>query len=138
MSVEFTPLSFLGRWAFAAALVFGSYNPTSYSYISWALGESTEFGPAVALLGVVLLICWVMFVRATWISLGPVGIILGLALFGCFIWLLVDTGILSLDSTSALTWLALLLISLILAAGMSWSHIRRRLSGQFDVDEVED
>ena len=28
--------------------------------------------------------------------------------------------------------------SLLLATGMSWSHIRRRLTGQLDVDDVED
>ncbi|MEM1112158.1 MAG: DUF6524 family protein [Pseudomonadota bacterium] len=138
MAVEFNAVSFLGRWAFAAALVFGTYNPTAFSYISWLLAEGTEFGPVPALLGVILLICWIMFIRATWISLGPVGIILGLALFGCMVWLMVDLGILSLDSTSALTWIALLLMSLLLATGMSWSHIRRRLSGQFDVDEVDE
>ena len=138
MAVEFNAVSFLGRWAFAAALVFGTYNPTDFSYASWALSEEVEFGPVVALVGVILLICWIMFLRATWISLGPIGIILGLALFGCLIWLLVDVGILHMDSTSALTWLALLLMSLLLATGMSWSHIRRRLSGQFDVDEVDD
>jgi len=50
----------------------------------------------------------------------------------------VDVGLLSLDSTGALTWVVLLLLSLILATGMSWSHIRRRLTGQFDVDDIED
>ncbi|MGB5773274.1 MAG: DUF6524 family protein [Sedimenticolaceae bacterium] len=32
----------------------------------------------------------------------------------------------------------LVLLSAILAVGMSWSHIRRRLTGQIDVDEVDD
>jgi hypothetical protein len=63
---------------------------------------------------------------------------LGAAFFACLIWLLVDVGLLSLDSTSALTWVVLLLLSLILATGMSWSHIRRRLTGQFDVDDMDD
>jgi hypothetical protein len=88
--------------------------------------------------GVALLIAWIVFLRATFLSLGWLGIILGAALFGCFIWLLIDIGWLSMDSTGAITWLVLLLISLILAVGMSWSHIRRRLTGQVDVDDVED
>ena len=29
-------------------------------------------------------------------------------------------------------------LSLILAVGLSWSHIRRRLTGQVDVDDLED
>ena len=57
MAVEFNAISFLGRWAFAAALVFGTYNPTEFSYVSWALSDTMEFGPVVALVGVILLIC---------------------------------------------------------------------------------
>lgn len=138
MAKEFNAVSFLARWVFAALLVFGTYNPTEYSYISWVFGGGTEFGPVPALVGVGLLIAWIVFLRATFMSLGWLGITLGAAFFACFIWLLVDVGWLSLDSTGAITWLALLLISLILALGMSWSHVRRRLSGQYDVDDVDD
>ena len=138
MANEFNIGSFFARWLFAALLVFGTYNPTDYSYLSWLLAEETELGPIVALVGVVLLIAWIVFLRATFLSLGWLGICLGAALFGCVLWLLVDVGLLSLDSTSATTWLVLLVLSLILATGMSWSHIRRRLTGQFDVDDIED
>lgn len=138
MAKEFTALGLLGRWLFALLLVFGTYNPTDYSYASWVLSESTTFGPVPALVGVTLLIGWIIFLRATFIALGWVGIILGAAFFGCVIWLLVDAHWLSLDSGSAITWVALLLLSLILGVGVSWSHIRRRLTGQFDVDEVDD
>jgi len=138
MANEFNIGSFFARWLFAALLVFGSYNPTEYSYLSWLLAEGTELGPIVALVGLILLIAWIVFLRATFLSLGWLGICLGAALFGCVLWLLVDVGLLSLDSTSAITWLVLLVLSLILATGMSWSHIRRRLTGQFDVDDIED
>ena len=138
MATEFNTLSFVGRLAFAAILVFGTYNPSDYSYASLLTAEGTEFGPVVALIGVALLIAWIIFLRATFLSLGWLGIILGTALFSCIIWLLVDLGWLSLDSPSAISWVALILLALILAVGMSWSHIRRRLSGQFDVDDIED
>lgn len=138
MASNFDAGSFISRWLFAVALVFGTYNPTEYSYISWVAAEGTELGPVVALVGVTLLIGWVIYLRATLRSLGVVGIALGLALFGSLIWLLIDIGWLSLEETGALTWVILLLLSLILATGMSWSHIRRRLSGQQDVDDVDD
>ena len=138
MANEFNVGSFFARWLFAALLVFGTYNPTEYSYLSWLLAEGTEFGPIVALVGMILLIAWIVFLRATFLSLGWLGICLGAALFACVLWLLVDVGLLSLNSTSAITWLVLLVLSLILATGMSWSHIRRRLTGQFDVDDIED
>lgn len=138
MANEFNAGSFFARWLFAALLVFGTYNPTDYSYFSWVLAEGTEFGPIVALAGVVLLIAWIVFLRATFLSLGWLGISLGAALFACVLWLLVDVGLLSLEATGTITWLVLLVLSLILATGMSWSHIRRRLTGQFDVDDIED
>ena len=138
MASQFTVGSFIGRWVFAMLLVFGTYNPSDYSYIGWALTEGTEFGPVLALLGVILVIGWIIFLRATFLSMGWLGIVLGAALFGCLVWLFVDWGWLSLESTSAIEWVVLLMLSLILAAGMSWSHIRRRLTGQLDVDDVED
>ena len=138
MATEFNILSFLGRWAFALTLVFSTYNPTDYSYASWLTAEGTSFAPGVALVGVILLIAWIIFLRATFMSLGWVGIILGFVLFGCLIWLLVDIGWLSLDSPGAISWVVLVLLSLILGLGMSWSHVRRRLTGQFDVDEIDD
>ena len=138
MATEFTAGSFLGRWVFALALTLGTYNPSGYSYVGWSLGEGTEFGPVLAIVGLVLLIAWIIYLRATFMSLGWLGVSLGAALFACIIWLFVDLGWLSLDSTSLLGYLALLLLSLILATGMSWSHIRRRLTGQFDVDEMDD
>jgi ammonia channel protein AmtB len=57
------------------------------------------------------------------------------ALFGCVAWLFVNQGWLSLDSDATIAWVVLTILSLILAAGMSWSHVRRRASGQFDVEE---
>lgn len=138
MATEFTAGSFLARWVFAIALVFGSYNPSGYSYISWLLAEQTVFGPVVAIIGLVLLIAWIIYLRATFLSLGWLGVSLGAALFSCIVWLLVEVGWLSLDSTGVITYMALIVLSLILATGMSWSHIRRRMSGQLSVDDVED
>jgi len=138
MATEFTAGSFLGRWIFAVVLVFGSYNPSGHSYITWLMAEQTVFGPVVAISGLVLLIAWIIYLRATFLSMGWLGVSLGVALFASIIWLLVNIGWLSLDSTGVITYLALLLLSLILATGMSWSHIRRRLTGQFDVDDMDD
>jgi hypothetical protein len=138
MSREFTAGGFIGRCIFAAALVFGTYNPTQYSYVSWLLAEGAEFGPVMALVGVVLLIAWIVYLRATFLSLGWLGIALGAAFFSCIIWLFVDQGWLSLEGSDIISWLALLVTSLVLAVGMSWSHIHRRMSGQFDVDDIQD
>ena len=138
MATEFNAGSFIGRWVFALALVMGTYNPTEYSYISWVFSESASFEPIIVGAGIALLIGWIIYLRATFMSMGWLGVILGSALFACLIWLLIDLGWLSLESPGSITWVALVLLSLILATGMSWSHVRRRLTGQFDVDEVDD
>jgi hypothetical protein len=138
MATEFTAGSFLGRWLFAILLVFGTYNPSDYSYVSWLLGENVEFGPILAIVGLVLLIGWIIYLRATFMALGVIGITLGAALFAAVMWLLVDIGLISLEATGVITYIVLLVLSFILATGMSWSHIRRRLTGQFDVDDMDD
>ena len=138
MAKEFNAVSFLLRALFALALVFGTYNPTQFSYVSWVFSGDAGFEPVTAIVGILLLIAWIVFLRATFLSLGWLGIILGAALFACLLWLFIDLGWLSLDATGAITWMALVLIAMILAVGMSWSHIRRRLTGQYDVDDVED
>ena len=138
MATEFNAGSFLGRWIFALVLVLGTYNPTQWCYFSWVTAEGTNFGPVVAIVGIALLIGWIIFLRATFMSMGWLGIVLGGALFGCVVWLMADLGWISLDSGGTLAWVVLVILSLILAVGMSWSHIRRRLSGQFDVDEKDD
>lgn len=138
MASPFTASSFLIRWIFALLLVFATYNPSGYSYVSWVWDEQTEFGPVVAIAGLLLLIGWLIFLRATLLALSWLGVTLGVALCACFVWLLVDLGWVSVESTSALEYVVLVILSLILAVGMSWSHVRRRLTGQTDVNDVED
>ncbi len=132
---EFDFLSFLFRLAFAFALVFLTYNPSGHSWVGY-LGADVPTVYKVAG-GIVLLIGWVMFLRATWNSLGPIGTVLALAFFGVIIWLLVEWGIFDLSDTTVMQWVVLFIIACVLAVGMSWSHVRRRISGQFDTDEIE-
>lgn len=89
------------------------------------------------LAGVVLVILYVIYLRATWRSIGPIGLALAAAFFGAVIWVLIDTGMLTLTQPTFLTNVLLAVFATILAIGISWSHIRRRVSGQADVDDVE-
>lgn len=87
---------------------------------------------------IVLMIGWTIYIRATLRSLGAFGLSLAFAFFAIIIWWLVDIGLLGIDSVSIFTYIVLFLLAAILATGMSWSHIRRRMSGQSDVDDLED
>lgn len=128
---------FLWRWIFAQILVLASFNPTAYSYARWAAASWEDDLPLVLLLGIILLIGWIIFLRATLRSIGIIGIVLIVGLTGSLLWVLIDRGLLSLDRVDVLTWVGVIGVGLILGLGMSWSHIRRMLSGQLDVDDVD-
>jgi hypothetical protein len=126
------------RFGIALFLVLITWNPIDFNYIDWARTTWSEQPPVVFLLGIVLLIAWVVFLRATLRSLGPVGITLAVALAGGILWLLLDFGLVDLANGTAIAWILLVLLAAILAAGMSWSHLRRRWAGQADVDDLDD
>ena len=136
---------FLVRLGAATGLVFFTYNPVEpYSYYEWALAplmglqEGSAFSVFKAFVGLLLFIGWAIFIRATRRSLGWIGMGLAVAFFVLFFWLLIEQGWLSLDNPDVLTWLILIGLSGVMALGMSWSYIRRRMSGQLDVDDTED
>jgi hypothetical protein len=132
---DFTFISFLLRLLFAALLVFLTYNPSGYSWVGWLNSEVPMVYKVAG--GIVLLIGWVIFLRATWNSLGPIGTLLAAAFFGVIIWLLIEWNLLALDNATVFQWVILVILTGVLAVGMSWSHVRRRISGQYDTDEIE-
>ena len=132
---EFNFVSFLFRLGFALVLVLLTYNPSGYSWVGYLNADIPLVYKAAS--GIVLLIGWVMFLRATWNSLGPIGTILAVAFFGVIVWLFIEWGLFTLEDTTILQWAILLVLAGVLAVGMSWSHVRRRVSGQFDTDEIE-
>ena len=135
--MRFTFRSFLIRWIIAIVLVLATFNPTQYSLVSWLFSEPYDADiPLKAFLFIVLLIAYVIFIRATLRSIGPVGIGLIVVLFGALGWVVVTYGGIEAIDTTIIVWLALLLVATILAIGLSWSHIRRRLTGQYDVDDT--
>jgi hypothetical protein len=126
------------RLLIAFALVSLTWNPTRFNYYEWALARWSQFAPLVAFIGLVLLIAWIVFLRATARSLGVVGIILATALAGSVLWILFYYDFVDTASGDLLGWIVLALFAAILAAGMSWSHLRRGWAGQADVDDVDE
>ena len=126
------------RIFFATILVMATYNPTAWSYYDWVVYSFEKFDVLVVLAGVVLLIGWVIYIRATLRSLGGLGLFLALAFFGTLLWLIIDWGLVSVENITAVSWIVLVIMSFVLGIGMSWSFIRRRMSGQIDVENGED
>jgi Family of unknown function (DUF6524) len=126
------------RFVFALALVCLTWNPTRYNYVVWALVRWRDLGPLVAFSGIVLLAGWIFFLRTAAYSLGVLGIVLSLGLATVVLWALFFYHVVTPDSTTLITWIVLALLAAILAAGMSWAHLRARWSGQTTVDEVDE
>jgi uncharacterized protein DUF6524 len=135
---KLTFTGFLLRAGFALALVLLTYNPSGYSFAHMLQAGFPAVTPLEAVLGILLLIGWFVFLRATLASIGPLGMVLLLALFGALIWLIVSWGWVQLSNTSAIAWISLVVLALILAVGMSWAHLYRRWSGQATVEDTDD
>jgi hypothetical protein len=136
-----TAVGFLWRLAVALVLVLVTYNPSGHSAWHWigtALGPDADFGPLHLLLIGVLAAGWAVFWIATWRALGALGSVIAGLIVCAIIWLFYDIGLLESNSVSAITWIALVALAFVLAVGVSWSHLWRRITGQFNVEDVND
>jgi len=134
---EFGAASFFWRLVASLILVFATYNPTEFSYYRWlqnSLGNE-GLGPEHFISGIAVIIGWTILIVATQRSLGWLGVVLGGALIGGFVWWLTDLGWIAVGSVSTLSWVSLFCLGLLLAIGLSWSHVWRRLTGQLEVDD---
>lgn len=132
----------LVRFLFAFALVSLTWNPTRYNYAEWAMAQynpadRSDLWPLVALAGIIMLMGWIFFLRTTARALGGLGIVLCVGFSVIVFWALFKYNIVSTTSTEVISWIGLALFSAILAAGMSWAHLRARWSGQATVDDVD-
>ena len=128
---------FFLRIVFAVVLVLLTYNPSGTSYHHWAMKSLKEFSPAKAVVGALLLCLWVLFLRAAIQSLGKVGVALSVLVIASFVWLFADWGWFDPSRAGVLSWIALVSLGLVLGFGLSWSILRRRLTGQVDVEAPE-
>src|SRR6056297_1613160 len=103
-------MGFLLRWGFAFGLLAATYNPTAWNYVRWAEANWPDQTPLAVLIGLVLLTVYIVFLIA------------------------ILRGIDRQDPT-ANTWIAIVALSLLLAVGMYWGIVWRRLTGQVEVDD---
>lgn len=130
-------VGFFIRVGLAIALVLLTYNPSGTSYFHWVqAGFETDLA-VKALAGILLVILYIICLRATLGSIGVFGAGLVIALLASIVWVLVDYGYLNVQNPGLMQWIILCGIGIVLGVGLSWSHVRRWLSGQRDVDDVE-
>jgi len=143
-STSFTWNSYLLRLGLSLLLVLATYNPLGYSYLHWLIQHAPMFTAFKVLTGLLLILAWIVLFHATFRSLGKWGLALVMIFFGLLFWVLFGGFIVSTNQEQGLTisrawlqWIFLMVLSLTLSVGISWSHIKKRLAGQLDVDEVD-
>ena len=128
-------MGFLLRWLAAFVLLAATYNPTEWSYVRWAVVNWQDSLPIAVLVGLVLLVAYVLFFTAVLRGIGTLGVVLILAVIAALVWVLADLGWLDLQNPKSNTWIALVALSVVLALGMYWGILWRRISGQLEVDD---
>ncbi len=126
------------RWVFAFLLLAATYNPTKWNYVRWSLANYETRLSIAVLLGLFLTIGYIIYLRATLRSIGGFGMFLVLAVVAAILWVLHDLGLLTLENSDMNIWLGILALSAVLGIGLGWSHVRRQLSGQSDMDDLDD
>jgi hypothetical protein len=137
-----TPGGTIVRFLTALLLVYASFNPEGISFFHWTVvpllqgGGIGSVGPLKLAAGILLLIAWLVFLRAT--SRTPVlfGAVLLLAGAAAIVWLLIDWHLVSPGSARAVTHLTLVIVSFALAIAPSWSSVTRRGPGQPDITRI--
>ena len=130
-------MGLLLRWVFAFLLLALTYNPTQWNYVRWSMDNYIEEQPLAVLLGLLLLIGYIIYLRATMRSIGGFGMFLVLSVVAALVWVLYDWNMLSFENQTLNTWIAILALSIVLGIGLGWSIVRRMLSGQVDTDKVD-
>ena len=131
-------MGFVLRWLVALILLTATFNPTPWNYLSWAQRSFADQMPMVVFSGLLLLVGYIIYLRATLRSIGAFGMGLVLAIVAALLWVLYDFGWLNLENRSFNLWIGIVALSLVLGVGLNWSHVRRTLSGQSDMDDIEE
>jgi hypothetical protein len=90
-------MGFVLRWAMAFVLLSATFNPSQWNYVRWAQTRFDDQMPLTILLGLLLMVGYIIYLRATLRSIGGFGMGLVMAIVTAGLWVLYDYGILRLD-----------------------------------------
>lgn len=64
------------------------------------------------------------------------GVVIAVAFLAAILWLFVSWGWIRMERSDTVAWVILSMITVRLTIGISWSAIRRRITGQVDVTDA--
>lgn len=126
------PRLFLRRGLMATTLVFGTYNPSGYSYYHW-LTQGDGFSTPKLFIGIALLTGLVALARMAFLSIGYFGITALSVMVLMSLAAGVGLGFFGFGDVHVTTYFVLFWIAMVLGVGTSWSFVQKRISGERDV-----
>ncbi len=120
------------RWLLAATFVFGTYNPSGYSYWDWVT-QDTTIEPVELLVGIFLFTALLAIGRMALASLGIRGVFAVLALILAGIIAQLGLGWMRFADLIVTRMTLLFWITTVLGIGLSWSLIQKNLTGERDI-----
>ncbi len=109
-------------------LVFATWNPTGVSFLDWVTGAAPFTLKLAA--GAALLLGHILFFRITWLSLGPAGLAFVVALLLAGMFTLSELDAIDLGRAQTRSYSFLAIVSVTLMIGLTWSLMKRRVTGQ--------
>lgn len=129
-------MGLFARWLFAFMLLALTYNPTQWNYVRWCMNNYAQEQPLPVLLGLLLFIWYIIYLRATFRSIGTVGVITVLAVVAALVWVLYDWNMLKANNPDVITWVAILAVSIVLGFGLGWPIVQGMVTGQPYADKA--
>lgn len=111
-------------------IVFATWNPSGYNFVSWALHDPRATASEIVAAGTVLFGLYVFFGRIAWLSLGADGVTAAFGIVVAGILTLNEFHIINLWQRETFIYAVLSTIALIMTIGVAWSLFKRRISGQ--------
>lgn len=122
----------VARTLLVMLLVYGTYNPSGYSYYHWVTEGGFDRLASKLCVGLVIGLGFIICLNATVRSLGRLLLTPGIALIASLIWMLSSWGWIDLADSTQRTLVLEGAVVAILSAGLPFSQIRFRLTGQKD------
>ena len=126
-------LPFWGWLLLITALCYATFNPTGHSLLGLMLDDRVVLPMRLLMLLVTGSLFGLIF-AATYRSIGLVGIVIGLAVWGLLIWLAVAYAGVDWHRAHFWTWLLPFVVASLLTLGLRGANIWRSLTGQVTVD----
>lgn len=131
-----TTAGFIVRMLLTLFVVFGTYNPSGYSYLHWIGMEDAGHWTLKLFVGTILAFLIYTHILATYRSMKLIGAVLVGMIHITMVWVLWDHDLLDFSNPTTVTLTLLSGVAAILGMGFCWSLVRYRLSGQVDSQNV--